>query len=507
MRVLLIEALNGISGDMFVAAAAPLAGCEAEVIALPGRLGLPDVRCRFSNVVRSTLQCRHFLVTEGDSPADTVQDHAYYPPRAQPHSHGHGAEHEHDHHHGHEHDHGHDPHHGHDHDHGHEDHHGHGHSHGHSHEHGEPHDHDEDHPHEHDAPHSHEHGEEHGHEHGGDEHAHHGHHGGTHGHHHEHRSLATIQEMIRRADLEPPVRDRALRMFERLGAVEAAAHGIPVEQVHFHEVGAIDSIVDIVAAALCIERLKITETYSTPICLGSGSVRTAHGLLPVPAPATEKLLQQMPTTVGDLTGEWTTPTGALILHELQPKFSIPTLVTTASALGGGTRNPPGRPNVLRLRLAETSAISRGPLVRDEVCAIFANIDDSTGEMLGADLIELLLRAGARDALIHPVIMKKGRPAHQLEVLAEPQQATELAELILTHTSTIGVRLMTVQRLMLPRDPLVVPTTFGEIAAKRVTLPSGAVRVMPEYESCREAAARAGVSVQEVFRSALTGGVR
>jgi pyridinium-3,5-bisthiocarboxylic acid mononucleotide nickel chelatase len=310
--------------------------------------------------------------------------------------------------------------------------------------------------------------------------------------------------MIRRADLDRPVCERALRMFERLGEVEAAAHGIPLEQVHFHEVGAVDSILDVVAAALCIERLQIAATYATPVCVGSGSVRTAHGQLPVPAPATEKLLHGMPTIVGDLSGEWTTPTGALILDELQPKFSIPMLVTTASTLGGGTRNPARRPNVLRLRLAETTASSNGALQRDELCAIYANIDDASGEMLGSDLIDLLLRAGARDALIHPVIMKKGRPAHQLEVLAEPDEVEKLAEVILTHTSTIGVRIVPVHRRILPRETLTVATAFGDIAAKRVTLPSGAFRVMPEYESCREAAARAGVPVQDVYRSALGG---
>lgn len=159
--------------------------------------------------------------------------------------------------------------------------------------------------------------------------------------------------MIISAGLEPGVEERALRMFNRLGEVEAAAHGIPVEQVHFHEVGAVDSIIDIVAAALCIERLGVAAVFASPICVGSGTVNTAHGILPVPAPATERLLRGMPTTVGELPGEWTTPTGALILTELGVCFDIPTLVTRDAALGGGTRNPAKRPSVLRLRLAET----------------------------------------------------------------------------------------------------------------------------------------------------------
>ncbi len=158
--------------------------------------------------------------------------------------------------------------------------------------------------------------------------------------------------MIVSAGLEPGVEERSLRMFNRLGEVEALAHGIPVEQVHFHEVGAVDSIIDIVAAALCIERLGVDAVYSSAICVGSGTVHTAHGILPVPAPATERLLRGMPATVGELSGEWTTPTGALILTELNPDFRIPTLVTNDAAMGGGTRNPSKRPSVLRLRLAE-----------------------------------------------------------------------------------------------------------------------------------------------------------
>jgi len=416
-RALLIEVANGISGDMFVAAAAGLAKCEAEVLALPGQLGIDDVRCEFRDVVRSSLQCRKFDVLQGKRPADTTATEAE----------------------------------------------GHHESHGHDH------------------------------------HVHHHKH-----HHHEHRSLSSIRTMIEEAGLESAVAKRAVHMFEHLGAVEADAHGIPVEQVHFHEVGAVDSIVDIVAAALCIERLRINEAYSTPVCVGSGTVSTAHGQLPVPAPATEKLLHGFPTTAGELPGEWTTPTGALILRELQPSFTLPTLVTLNSSLGGGTKDSKGRPNVIRLRLVETTTAAVDGLERDELCALFANIDDMQGELLGADLLDTLLQAGARDAVIHPILMKKGRPAHQLQVLAEPGEAARLAEMILTHTSTIGVRMVPVQRLMLPREAMAVATEFGDVAAKRVTLPNGSTRILPEYEACRKIAAKHGVPVQEIYRSALKG---
>jgi hypothetical protein len=175
-----------------------------------------------------------------------------------------------------------------------------------------------------------------------------------------------------------------------------------------------------------------------------------------------------------------------------------------SSLGGGNRDPKGRPNALRLRLVETTTTTVSGLERDELCALFANIDDMPGELLGADLLDTLLQAGARDAVIHPIVMKKGRPAHQLEVLAEPAEAARLAEIILTHTSTIGVRMVPVQRFMLPREAVAISTRFGDVAAKRVSLPNGSNRVVPEYEACRTIAVQHGVPVQEVYRSALKG---
>jgi len=412
MRALLIEPVSGISGDMFVAAAAALAGCEAEVAALPAVLGLSGVSCEFSDVARASIQCRRFEVREGLRPAEAVS--AVHLPAAG------GA--------------------------------------------------------------------------GG--HAH---------HHHAHRPLSTIRKMIEAAALEPAVKARALRMFQRLGEVEAAAHGIPIEEVHFHEVGAVDSIIDIVAAALCIERLDVGAAFCTPVCVGHGTVETAHGILPVPAPATERLLQGMPTEPGALSGEWTTPTGALILDELKVSFEVPALVTRASALGGGGRNPAKRPNVLRLRLGEVvGAAGEVPegLEADEMVVIRCNIDDLSGELLGADFVEAALGAGARDVVILPAIMKKGRPGQVVEVLAETARVNALARFLLEHTTTIGVRMSPVRRLKLPRETVVLTTPFGEVAAKQVTLPDGRRRIMPEYADCRRLAAERGASVQDVYRAAL-----
>lgn len=432
---LILDLQSGISGDMFVAAAARLAGCEDEILRLPATLGLDGVSVHFDDVVRSSLQARHFTVID-------AHEHEEHEP------------------HGHEH---------------------------HTHEHEE-----------HDAHHRHAHEHEHAHHHAHEEHD------GAHAHH-AHRPLSEIRALLNRARLDDPVRARALRMFQRLGEVEAAAHGIPVEKVHFHEVGAIDSIIDIVGAALCIERLGLRQVFATPVCVGHGTVNVAHGVLPVPAPATERLLQGMPTFAGELSGEWTTPTGALILSELAPTFSDATLVATASSFGAGSKDTRKRPNLLRLRLAHTAAPAIGRtdgLLSDELVSIACNIDDSTGEFLGADLLDRLLKAGARDAVLHPIVMKKGRPAQQLEVLAEPALAAELATLVLSHTSTIGVRMTPVSRLMLKRESLEVDTPYGAIAVKRVTLPDGSTRCAPEYESVKQAAERAGVPAPTVHQAAL-----
>jgi len=391
-RELLIEPTSGISGDMFVAAAASLAACEAEVRALPARLGLVDVHCGFQDVTRSGFRARKFDVNAGTGSAD---DHT-----------------------------------------------------------------------------------------------------------HAHRPLSEILQRIKASGLEPTVAERAARMFRRLGDVESAIHGIPVENVHFHEVGAIDSIIDIVASALCIERLNVSSVFSTPICTGSGYVETTHGLLPVPAPATERLLQGMPTQPGALEGEWTTPTGALVMSELKVQFHLPVLVTTASVYGTGMRDPAHRPNLLRLRLCTTAQAVADGLERDEVAVIRCNIDDTTGEYLGADFMDELLAAGARDIVIAPVVMKKGRPGHVIEILTDTELAETLGVMLIENTRSIGVRISSASRLMLPRETCTIETHYGTLAAKVVRLPNGRCRTKPEFEACRKLARENGVSIQDIYTAAL-----
>jgi pyridinium-3,5-bisthiocarboxylic acid mononucleotide nickel chelatase len=424
MRALVIEPNSGISGDMFVAAAARLAACEQEITELPAKLGLPQVTCGFRDVARNSIQSRKFDVAENGELAEEVAHATLEPQR----------------------------------------------------------------------------------HHAKDRHEDETHRRPWTGNMavHQHRSLSAIRTMILAAGLDPAVTDRALRMFQTLGTIEATVHGIPVERIHFHEVGAIDSIIDVVASALCIERLNIGAAYATPVCVGSGTVERAHGTLPVPAPATERLLQGMPTTVGTLSGEWTTPTGALILKNLEVCFELPVLVTRASAYGAGARNALQRPNVVRLRLCETGEDAAEGLQRDELVAIRCNIDDASGEHLGADLVDSLLEAGARDVVIQSVIMKKGRPGQVVEVLVDPHRAEELAAFLLANTSSIGVRLNRVTRFMLPRETCIISTAYGPIAAKAVRLPDGRRRIKPEYEACRAKAQEYGVSLQDVYRAAMRG---
>jgi uncharacterized protein (TIGR00299 family) protein len=393
-RALIVEPSSGVSGDMFVAAAATLAGCDDEVITLPARLGLDRVTCAFRDVDRGGIKSRKFDVIEAGAPAERSP------------------------------------------------------------------------------------------------------------HHHAHRPLAAIAGLIEAARLEPAVAARARRMFETLGRVESEIHGVPMAEVHFHEVGAVDSIVDIVAAALCIERLRASEVYATPVCTGTGTVESAHGVLPVPAPATERLLQGMPSLPGELDGEWTTPSGALILCELRARFEIPALTTTASAYGAGGRDPEGRPNVLRLRLAEMAPHAEHGFERDEVVTLRCNIDDSPGELLGSDLIDMLLQAGARDVTIQPTIMKKGRPGYLVEVLSLHGEAERLAAMLLFETTTLGVRMTDARRLKVQRVTGAVETSFGRVPVKIACFPDGRRRTKPEYEACLELARKHGVPVETVRAAAL-----
>jgi uncharacterized protein (TIGR00299 family) protein len=277
-----------------------------------------------------------------------------------------------------------------------------------------------------------------------------------------------------------------------------------VERVHFHEVGAADALVDVAGAVEALRALGVTRVYAAPPALGRGSVDTQHGRIPVPAPATALLLSGVPVELGDVQGELTTPTGAALLATLVEDWSGPPPFTIrAVGVGAGSRDPRERANVLRVTLgdARSAVAGGGPLLRREVAVLETSLDDENPQVLAAAAASLL-EAGALDAMLVPVHMKKGRPGTMLVVVAEPASAGALAGRILAETSSLGVRVRTDVRLELPRRAEEVETPFGRIAIKVATLPDGAERASAEFESVRAAATRAGRPLREVTEAAL-----
>ncbi|MDE0770232.1 MAG: nickel pincer cofactor biosynthesis protein LarC [Opitutaceae bacterium] len=315
--------------------------------------------------------------------------------------------------------------------------------------------------------------------------------------HGAHRHLSDIQVLIKNADIPESAKDRALDIFQTLAEAEADVHGISLEKVHFHEVGAVDSILDIVASALLLDRLDVTSAICDPVVTGKGFVAMAHGRYPIPAPATQKLLQGMVVEPGLETAELTTPTGAAILRHLKPSFSVPQLRILSTAVAGATKDF-AHPNVLRLSLCESMDRT------GELLLIQTNIDDMSGELLGSDLLDMLLEAGAKDAWIGSIVMKRGRPAFKLEALCAQSEKDKVSVVILENTSTIGLRYLPVTRRELERSSTVMDTEWGRVAAKEVVLPSGEIRITPEYASCLKIAQEAGLSVSKVYQSALSG---
>ncbi|MFP6626782.1 MAG: nickel pincer cofactor biosynthesis protein LarC [Deltaproteobacteria bacterium] len=289
---------------------------------------------------------------------------------------------------------------------------------------------------------------------------------------------------------------RALRVFEALARAEAHVHGVDVEQVHFHEVGAIDSIVDIVAACWCLSRLGIESCFCGPLPTGSGYVDTQHGRLPVPAPATVRLLEGFEVVAGDGSGEMVTPTGAAILAALARPLR-PSFVLEASGSGAGSRRLSDRPNLLRVLVGQAEADSD-----EEVIVIETDIDDMTAEHL-AYLAERLRGGGARDVTTTAVAMKKGRLGSRLTVLSGLGRMEELAALILNESSTIGLRFKTMARVVLPRTIENVDTDYGPVAVKVVTRPDGRRTAEPEFDDVARGALKHGVPFKTVREAALS----
>ncbi|MCC6349364.1 MAG: nickel pincer cofactor biosynthesis protein LarC [Candidatus Eisenbacteria bacterium] len=314
-----------------------------------------------------------------------------------------------------------------------------------------------------------------------------------------HRHLHHIEAILAAADLPVGVTERARAVFRRLAEAEAQVHGTTVQKVHFHEVGAVDAIVDIAGALLGLVDLGIEQVYASTLPLGGGTVMSEHGRIPVPAPATVQLLKGVPVRLGPVEAELVTPTGAALLAELVADWSgPPDYRLLASGIGAGSRDFPEHANVLRLLIGEASG--SGP-ARREVAVLETSLDDATPQVL-ADLNSRLLAAGALDAMLAPVIMKKGRPGNLLVVISEVHDAERLAQLVQQHSPTLGVRARIETRLELPRKLVRVGTTLGEVELKVATLPDGSERAQPEFESVRALSMLTGRPIGEIAELAV-----
>jgi len=315
----------------------------------------------------------------------------------------------------------------------------------------------------------------------------------------EHRNLKDIEDIINGSSLSERVKETSLDIFMQVARAEAKVHGKDIYDIHFHEVGAIDSIIDIVGAALCLEFLNVDRVMASPIEVGSGFVTCAHGTLPVPAPATVEILKGIPIKSGIVPFEMTTPTGAAILASVVSEFTEKIqfrLLEVGYGIGGRDTEIP---NVLRVLLGETGEAAADDCDRHEALIIESNIDDMNPEMFDF-VIDILLKAGALDVFLTPVIMKKSRPATTLSVLCDSVDENTIQELLLTHTTTFGTRKYIVGKTMLKRDFTEVATEYGTVHVKNAYFRGKKIKSKPEYEDCRKLAKEHGVSVREIYES-------
>lgn len=491
-RTLIVDGSSGISGDMTVAALLDLGASEERLLAALDTLPVHGFKVRVSRVAKSGLDACDFDVQLDGEHENHDHDMAWLFGEDGEEGHGHC------------------------HDHGHE----HEHCHGHDHEHGHCRDHEHEHEHCHD-----------------------------HGHHHAHRSLADIHAVIEASGLTQRAKDIALAVFGELARAEAKAHGATPDTVLLHEVGAVDSIVDICAVAVCLDDLGIHDVIVPSLSEGHGTIRCAHGMMPIPVPAVANLcaaagIRLVPAPVH---GELVTPTGAAIVAALRTSEELPASYRIlAMGYGAGKRGYRNTAGVLRITLAQVDSEdepyeqksapaqallgSEGRSVAERaqdahvepaipfaavgdddpeaphvVVKLESDLDDCTGEALGR-AIELLMAAGARDAHAVPVVMKKGRPGYQLEVICDESNEEQLRDIIFATTTTIGIRSVKMRRYPLRRRAGEVVTAYGPVAVKRVDTPGGIVRTYPEYASVVEASERTGATFQEVFRAAEAAGL-
>jgi hypothetical protein len=339
------------------------------------------------------------------------------------------------------------------------------------------------------------------------ENVHEHHHDHDHKHHHEneenneHRGLQEIQYIIEETQMSVRAKELSLRIFNILAQAEAKAHGVEINDVHFHEVGAVDSIVDIISVAVCIDNLDITNVIVPYMCEGTGTIRCQHGVLPIPVPAVANIVQMNDLNIKmiDMTGELVTPTGAAIVAALKTSDKLPSQFKIKKiGMGAGKRNYE-RPSILRAMLIEPELkpVDLGENNKDFIYKLETNIDDCTGEMLGY-VMDILFENGARDVHYTPVYMKKNRPAYLLTVICTDDNVKTLEDIIFKETTTIGIRRIKMERTILERKPKTVTLSIGELNIKKCTLPDGTVRKYPEYESMAKLARENNISIQDVI---------
>jgi uncharacterized protein (TIGR00299 family) protein len=442
MRIAYIECFSGISGDMFLGALVD-AGVSADLLRETVRALNLGAELQISKVDRSGITSTKLDVIingEPDHPRESVQ----------PAHHVHSQEH------------------------------GHSHQHEHVHADGTVHAHDHAHEHEHQHPHAHEHEHAHG------------------------RHLSEIKKIISSSAISHKSKHTATAIFEALGAAEAKIHNVPVESIHFHEVGAVDAIVDIVCAAVGAEALNVDRFVVSPLNVGGGTVVCAHGTFPVPAPATVELLKGAPVFSGEIQKELVTPTGAAIVKVLAHSFGfMPSMTIDRAGYGAGSRNFKDHANVLRITVGESSAVqeSKHDLPIDEIVVMEANIDDLNPQLFGY-VAEQALAAGALDVFATPVQMKKSRPGTLLTLLAKPEDAERIAKIVFRETTTIGIRTRREQRYVLPRRHEAVQTQWGEVRMKIAQINGSVSNYAPEYEDCRRIAEQHQVPLKHVMQETI-----
>jgi uncharacterized protein (TIGR00299 family) protein len=465
MRIAYLECFSGISGDMFLGALLD-AGVPPEVFTRTVEALGVDARLEISRVDRSGISATKLDVIAAGEKELPREEFWEKESKAATHAHSHDHEHAHVHSHSYEHEHSHAA--------GDSQKHSHGESHSHSHEHGSA---------------------------------------------DSHRGLKEIRQIINAAQISSTAKARAITIFEALGAAEAKIHNSDIEKIHFHEVGAIDAIVDIVCASVGAEALGVDEWICSPLNVGGGTVVCAHGAFPIPAPATLELLKNAPVYSGEIQKELVTPTGAAIVSVLASRYSnFPAIKPEKTGYGAGTRNFKNVPNVLRLTVGETasgslkpglpdragfarSGMEESPFPVEEISVLEANVDDMSPQVFGY-VMEQALEQGALDVFGTPVQMKKNRPGMLLTVLCRTEDSQRLTRMILAETTTLGVRMRQETRAALARRHVSVNTRWGEVRMKLANLNGSISNYAPEYEDCRRIAQEQNVPLKTVMQEAI-----